>query len=54
MIRESYMFQMMTMNCRNHMLNRQKKDLIAQTLKINELTESLRSKTNIFNSESNV
>lgn len=48
------MFQMMTKNCRNHMLNRQKKDLIAQTLKINELTESLRSKTNIFNSESNV
>ena len=36
------------------MLDRQKKDLIALTLKINELTESLRSKTNIHNTESNV
>jgi len=35
------------------MLDRQKKDLIALTLKINELTESLRSKTNIFSQETN-
>lgn len=33
------------------MLDRQKKDLIALTLKINELTESLRSKSNIYGQE---
>ena len=36
------------------MLDRQKKDLIALTLKINELQESLRSKTNIFTNENMV
>jgi len=36
------------------MLDRQKKDLISHTMKINSLTISLRSKTNIYNSESNV
>jgi hypothetical protein len=41
-----------TKRIRNHMLDRQKKDLIALTLKINELTESLRSKTNIYTAES--
>lgn len=54
MIKESYLFQSLTKKIRNHMLDRQKKDLIALTLKINELTESLRSKTNINNTESNV
>ena len=34
------------------MLDRQKKDLIALTLTINGLTESLRSKTNIYNGAS--
>ena len=34
------------------MLDRQKKDLIALTLTINGLTESLRSKTNIYNNAS--
>ena len=53
LLKESYLFQSLTKNIRNHMLDRQKKDLIALTLKINELTESLRSKTNIFNTESN-
>lgn len=43
---------MRTRRIRNHMLDRQKKDLIALTLKINELTESLRSKTNIQAGES--
>ena len=36
------------------MLERQKKDLIALTLKINALQESLRSKTNVYNAESNM
>ena len=49
MLQESYLFQSLTERIRNHMLDRQKKDLIALTLKINELQESLRSKTNIFN-----
>lgn len=54
MIKEAYLFQSLTKRIRNHMLDRQKKDLIALTLKINELTESLRSKNNIMNTESNV
>ena len=36
------------------MLDRQKKDLIALTLKINALQESLRHKTNVYNAESNM
>lgn len=52
MLQESYLFQSLTKRIRNHMLDRQKKDLIALTLKINELQESLRSKTNIFNEAS--
>lgn len=35
------------------MLDRMKKDLIALTLEINDLTESLRSKKQIFNDEAN-
>ena len=34
---ESYIFQTLTKRIRNHMLDRQKKDLIALTLKINAL-----------------
>ena len=52
LLKESYLFQSLTKRIRNHMLDRQKKDLIALTLKINELTESLRSKTNIYEAES--
>lgn len=54
MLQESYIFQTLTKRIRNHMLDRQKKDLIALTLKINALQESLRSKTNVYNAESNV
>ena len=54
MLRESYLMQSLTKRIRNHMLDRQKKDLIALTLKINELTESLRSKTNICTQESSI
>ena len=54
MLRESYLMQSLTKRIRNHMLDRQKKDLIALTLKINELTESLRSKTNITTQESSI
>ena len=46
-ISNAYMMQSLTKSVRNHMLNRQKKDFVALTIKINELTESLRSKTNI-------
>ena len=46
------MLQSLTKKVRNHMLDRQKKDFVALTIKINELTESLRSKTNIQTSES--
>lgn len=46
-ISEAYLLQSLTKNVRNHMLDRQKKDFVALTIKINELTESLRSKTNI-------
>ena len=52
-LREQYLDESRTKRIRNHMLDRQKKDLIALTLKINELTESLRSKTNIY-AQSNV
>ena len=52
MLKESYLFQSLTKRIRNHMLDRQKKDLIALTLQINDLSESLRSKTNIHNTES--
>jgi hypothetical protein len=34
-----------------HMLNRMKKDLIAMTLKINDLSDSLRHKKIIYNDE---
>ena len=54
MLRESYLMQSLTKRIRNHMLDRQKKDLIALTLKINELTESLRSKTNIRAQEAGI
>lgn len=54
MIKESYLYQSLTRKIRNHMMDRQKKDLIALTLKINELTESLRSKNNIYTAESAV
>ena len=54
MLRESYLMQSLTKRIRNHMLDRQKKDLIALTLKINELTESLRSKTNIMTNETSM
>ena len=50
-LREQYLDESRTKKIRNHMLDRQKKDLIALTLKINELTESLRSKTNIYSQE---
>jgi hypothetical protein len=36
-----------------YMLDRMKKDLIALTLEINDLTESLRSKKQIANDEAN-
>ena len=52
--KEAYVFQSLTRRIRTSMLDRQKKDLIALTLKINELTESLRSKTNIYTTESNI
>lgn len=35
--KESYIYQTLTKRIRNHMLERQKKDLIALTLKINAL-----------------
>ena len=54
MHKESYIYQTLTKRIRNHMLDRQKKDLIALTLKINALQESLRSKTNVYNAESNM
>ena len=37
MHKESYIYQTLTKRIRNHMLDRQKKDLIALTLKINAL-----------------
>ena len=49
--KEAYVFQSLTRRIRTSMLDRQKKDLIALTLKINELTETLRSKTNIYSQE---
>lgn len=52
-VNERHQFQAMEKRTRQHMLDRMKKDLIALTLKINDLTESLRSKTNIYNDESN-
>jgi len=54
MLEESYLFQSLTKRIRNHMLDRQKKDLIALTLKINDLVESLRSKNIIYDVESNM
>lgn len=50
-LEEQYLNESRTKRIRNAMLDRQKKDLIALTLKINELTESLRSKTNIYSNE---
>ena len=44
----------MTRRIRNAMLNRQKRDWISLMLKINDLTESLRSKNNIYITESKI
>ena len=44
----------MTRRVRNAMLTRQKRDWIALMLKINDLTESLRSKNNIYITESKI
>ena len=52
MLSDSWQYQSMTRNIYKHMLDRQKKDLIALTMKINALQESLRSKTNIYDTES--
>ena len=49
---DAYVYQSMTRRIRNAMLNRQKKDWISLMLKINDLTESLRSKNNIYETES--
>ena len=52
MYKDAYVYQSMTRRVRNAMLTRQKRDWIALMLKINDLTESLRSKNNIYITES--
>ena len=52
--KDAYVYQSMTRRVRNAMLTRQKRDWIALMLKINDLTESLRSKNNIYITESKI
>mmetsp|Transcript_31182 Transcript_31182/g.47733 ORF Transcript_31182/g.47733 Transcript_31182/m.47733 type:complete len:238 (-) Transcript_31182:1009-1722(-) len=51
-VKETHDFEKMYQQQNQHMLKRMKKDLIALQLKSNDLTESLRSKQQIFKEES--
>ena len=45
-------YQRMTKRTYQHMLDRMKRDLIALTLKINDCSDSLRSKNTIYSEQS--
>ena len=51
-VTSAHNFQRMYQRTYQHMLDRMKKDLIALTLTINDLTNSLRSKQQIYERES--
>lgn len=52
-VKQTHDFEQLYQNQYLHMLKRMKKDLIALQLRSNDLTESLRSKQQIFKEESN-